>query len=74
MAATAFKKIFMRKSFLCFAAMVLMGNGIANAQMVTVLPKAEIEGINANYPSNRAPLLPQQFIKLPVTAFKPSGW
>ena len=29
---------------------------------------------NANYPGNRAPLLPEHFTKLPVTAFQPGGW
>ncbi|MBA4167469.1 MAG: hypothetical protein H0X41_08010, partial [Chitinophagaceae bacterium] len=29
---------------------------------------------NANYVSNKAPLKPQYFIKLPVNAVKPGGW
>ncbi|WP_230545428.1 beta-L-arabinofuranosidase domain-containing protein [Mucilaginibacter sp. UR6-11] len=72
--AAAFNDVFMRKSFLCLAAIVLIGNAVVSAQTATALPQADIKGVNAFYPSNKAPLLPQQFIKLPVTAFKPSGW
>lgn len=32
------------------------------------------QGTNAYYTSNKAPLLPQYFVKLPVTAIKPGGW
>jgi hypothetical protein len=30
--------------------------------------------LNRHYPSNRAPLRPESFIKLPVTSIKPGGW
>src|SRR6476620_2217963 len=29
---------------------------------------------NAYYPGHKAPLLPEHFTKLPVTAFQPGGW
>src|SRR5882724_8571309 len=31
-------------------------------------------GAGKNYIGNRAPLLKEHFIKLPVTAFRPGGW
>jgi hypothetical protein len=64
----------MKKSFLYLAVLVAFGTTRANAQTATAIAKANIIGTNVSYASNKAPLLPQQFIKLPVTAFKPSGW
>lgn len=59
---------------LCFVLLVVDGNLIA--QKI----KAEVKGKPANnrsndfYKSNKAPLLKEYFIKLPVTSFKPGGW
>jgi hypothetical protein len=30
--------------------------------------------LNSFYTSNKAPLKPQYFVKLPITAVKPGGW
>ena len=41
----------------------------------TVLPENLTNNIsNHFYTGNKAPLLRERFIKLPVTAFKPGGW
>ncbi|MEO5890262.1 MAG: beta-L-arabinofuranosidase domain-containing protein [Ferruginibacter sp.] len=63
----------MRKIFTCFALLSTCGGSVVAQQAVPIV-KADIKGTNLNYASNRAPLVAQQFIKLPVTAFKPAGW
>ena len=41
---------------------------------VSVVDKPDMSGTNSYYVSNRAPLEPSVFVKLPVTAVKPGGW
>ncbi|SEB04146.1 beta-L-arabinofuranosidase domain-containing protein [Pedobacter hartonius] len=63
----------MKKQFF-YLCLLLSCTGRVHAQSAVALAKADIQGTNVNYASNKAPLLPQQFVKLPVTAFKPAGW
>lgn len=48
----------------------------ATASAQTAVPVKQVDNRhhNAYYTSNRLPLAPQYFIKLPVTAVKPGGW
>jgi len=45
-----------------------------NAQAISVVNHIDNKPHNSYYISNKAPLTPQYFIKLPVTAIKPDGW
>ncbi|MDO3643255.1 beta-L-arabinofuranosidase domain-containing protein [Mucilaginibacter sp. L3T2-6] len=54
----------------CFSAMAMQ----ANAQTAATVKQIDNNKHNSYYVSNRAPLTPQYFIKLPVTAIKPGGW
>lgn len=46
----------------------------ANDKKVTVIARPSVAVKNVNYTGNRSPLLPQQFIKLPVGSINPEGW
>lgn len=49
--------------------------GLAQSRIKTeVVSKPETSEVNKFYMNNRAPLLKQPFMKLPVTSFKPGGW
>ena len=41
---------------------------------VSNVSRPDISSLNAHYPSNRPPLQPLSFIKLPVGAVQPEGW
>ena len=60
---------------LCGAFLLIAGacsSGISkDAQVVDRIPTEEK---NVNYVSNRVPMMPQQFIKLPTGSIKPDGW
>ena len=46
----------------------------ANSSEIKSMVRPSVEVTNVNYVSNRKPLQPLRFIKLPVTAIKPAGW
>ena len=60
---------------LCGAFLLIAGacsSGISkDVQVVNRIPTEEK---NVNYVSNRAPMMPQQLIKLPTGSIKPDGW
>ena len=41
---------------------------------VSVVDRPDTDAVNNSYRQNRSPLLPQNFIKLPVGAVQPEGW
>ena len=63
------------RSLLCAAFLVMAGacsSGISDgAQVYDRIPTDER---NINYVSSQAPMMPQQFIKLPTGSIKPQGW
>ena len=48
--------------------------GQAPSRQVEAVDRPTVKPHNAFYPSNRAPLKPQYFVKLPVGSVKPGGW
>src|SRR6187402_3459169 len=57
-----------------FCCTITLVTSQANAQLATVVKQIDNKPHNSYYVSNKAPLTPQYFIKLPVTAIKPGGW
>ena len=59
---------------LCGAFLLIAGacsSGISKD--VQVVDRIPTEGKSVNYVSSRAPMMPQQFIKLPTGSIKPDG-
>lgn len=48
--------------------------GSTIAQNVTIVSRPVTEGSNLYYTNNRKPLLPNNFIKLPIGSIQPEGW
>jgi hypothetical protein len=62
-----------------YATILCMGTFASNSHAQAMLkaemvPKIANKTSNAHYVSNKAPLQPEHFVKLPVTAIKPGGW
>ncbi|MBN1344090.1 MAG: glycoside hydrolase family 127 protein [Phycisphaerae bacterium] len=56
---------------LCVTSTILRA---AAEQKVSLVPTPPMDGTNAHYVSNRAPLLPNPLVKLPIGAITPKGW
>lgn len=56
--------------FLCLIAFGCQPKGT----QATVVERPDMSVKNTNYVSNKSPLLPSAFIKLPVGSIQPGGW
>ena len=62
------------KKTLVFMSVVLSACSITDSTTVEVMDRLATTTQNEFYVSNKAPLQPQQFIKLPVGSIEPEGW
>lgn len=62
------------KKTLVFMSVVLSACSIPDSTTVEVMDRLATTTQNEFYVSNKAPLQPQQFIKLPVGSIEPEGW
>lgn len=62
-------------SFLIALSLSFYGSVLAQKNtVISIVERPESHTVNSNYVSNRHPLQPLSFIKLPVGAIKPGGW
>jgi len=64
------KNLFFFASIFCFHSLQAQ----TNAVNVTVMQRPSTKAVNSYYASNKKPLEPLSFIKLPVGSIKPGGW
>ncbi|MDR2147930.1 MAG: glycoside hydrolase family 127 protein, partial [Tannerella sp.] len=64
----------MKNIHLLFLSVVLAACSAPAGNEVTTVKRLATDMKNAFYPSNREPLQPQQFIKLPTGSIQPEGW
>ena len=65
----------MKKAVLLFSILLTAcGGGKEDSQAIRTVERLSTTTRNAYYVSNREPLQPQQFIKLPAGSIEPEGW
>ena len=53
---------------------VCLAAGLKNNDSITTVSSPPLDSFNRYYPSNKRPLQPLHFIRLPIGAIKPGGW
>ncbi len=68
----------MKRSFVCIGAAIIVLTAVnwhkAGGISITTVTRPSTASYNINYISNKAPLQPLAFIKLPVGSIEPKGW